>query len=96
MGPKMTLLEVARQLFETNEQLTIYASLPWHELSHAIVAPEPPNGDLPPEAMQDGLSYFLEVEVARAIAEDWQQTPNSAEGSVALCRRLIHYATFDA
>jgi hypothetical protein len=96
VGPKLTLLDVVRDLFDTNEQLTIYASMPWHDLSSAIVATEPLDGGLPPEAMQNRLSYFLEVEVARSIAEDWRATSHSEDGHVALCKRLIHYATFDA
>ena len=58
----MTLAEVVERLEELDADATIYAATPWGADARAVVAVEPDDGSIPPEAA--GLEYFLEVEVA--------------------------------
>ena len=90
------LIEVVDRLSEFDDNGTIYASEPWTETSCAIVAVEPEVGGLPLEAAERGVTYFLEVSIARDFIEDWQSLQNEKVTSSDICRRLIQYATNDA
>jgi hypothetical protein len=73
----MKLIDAISQLNSFDQESTIYASRPWAENSTAIVAREPESGNLPLEAERLGLSYFLEVFVAREFIEDWTANLNA-------------------
>lgn len=82
-----TLGELLQRLDEFDRQLTIYAERPWTAESRAEVRWEDP-GESTLET-SDGLSYFLEVSVAREeiaahVAPD------------AVVETTIHYAEHDA
>jgi hypothetical protein len=96
MGPTMKLIEAIRDLNALDEESTIYASQPWSENSEAIVAREQELGGLPTEAERLGLSYFLEVFVARDFVEDWTASLDPQPTLQQTCARLIKYAVNDA
>jgi hypothetical protein len=92
----MTLLETISTLDELEEADTIYLQEPWTEESIAVVAAEPDGGGLPPEAKALGLSYFIEVAIARDFIEDWLSSLPSPATMSERCARLIQYAVNDA
>jgi hypothetical protein len=92
----MRLIEAIRDLNALDEQGTIYASEPWVENSEAIVAREAESGELPAEAERLGLSYFLEVFIARNFVEDWIAGLSTQPTLEQKCARLIKYAVTDA
>jgi hypothetical protein len=96
MGPTMKLIEAIRNLNACDRDDTIYASEPWAENSDAIVAREPESGGLPAEAERLGLSYFLEVFIARDFIEDWAAGLGTQPTLQQKCARLIQYAANDA
>ena len=67
----MTLVEAVAALDSLDEESTIYASRPWGSDSDVIVAHEPDSGGLPLDAQRLGLTYFLEVFIARQFLEGW-------------------------
>jgi hypothetical protein len=68
----MTLGDAISHLGSLNGRDTIYAAEPWAPGSQAVVAAEPDDGGLPLEAQKLGLTYFLEVFVAREFLEGWE------------------------
>jgi hypothetical protein len=96
MGQIVRLADIAKRLSEFDRNDTIYASEPWTEGSHAIVAPEPESGGLPPEAAKAGMKYFLEVSIASDFVEDWTASLHDEPSASAVCARLIQYAINDA
>jgi hypothetical protein len=91
----MTLLEITEKLGELNREHTIYAAKPWSTNSAAVVAEEPQHG-LPGAAAEQGMSYFLEVFIARDFLDDWQATSPKKFSVQERCQRLIDYAINDA
>jgi hypothetical protein len=89
----MTLREVLRSLGSFSGEATIIAAEPWTPASAAVVREF--SAALPVAMMtDDGLTYFLEVSVAREvqcalIGAGWTD-------SDALCDRVIAYAINDA
>jgi hypothetical protein len=92
----MKLAEVCRRLHEFPDEETIYARQPWTPTSPTIVAPEPDHGGLPAEAKEGGLSYFIEISLAREFIAAWRATEPGLASDEATCERLIAYATHDA
>lgn len=92
----MTLRDVITKLGAFDEADTTYLSEPWVEGSTAVVAREPDGGGLPPEAKALGLSYFIEVEIARNFLDDWIATLPDSPTVGERCERLIQYAINDA
>lgn len=96
MGQALTLAEIVRSLPRLDPELTIYASEPWTGDSAAVVDYEPDEGGLPESARQAGLAYFLEVDVASEVADDWKDYMEGGASDLDLCNRLISYAVNDA
>ena len=96
MGQIVKLAKVVERLAELDSRDTIYVSEPWTEGSDAVVAPEPEQGGMPPEAAEVGMKYFLEVSIACDFVEDWIASLDEKPNSTAICRRLIRYAIDDA
>lgn len=96
MGTTMTLIKVVQKLDELDQESTIYASKPWTENSRVIVLREPESGELPSEAKQLALTYFLEVFIARDFLEEWASSLDIEPTPQKKCARLIQYATSDA
>lgn len=95
MGTEMTLLEVVANLNALDVGDTIYAAEPWTEGSASLVEREPEQGGLPIRAKQRNMMYFLEVELARAVATEWANATGLRDDN-GVCKRLIEYATYDA
>ena len=100
MGKIVKLIELVERLAELDGEETIYACEPWTEDSDAMVALEDPDRKpfgIPLEAAEAGMSYFLEVFIARdEVLEGLTAFLGEKPNSVAICQRLIEYATYDA
>jgi len=92
----MTLSDAVSHLASFDDQDTIYAAEPWSAASAVAVATEPAEGGLPVEAQRLGLTYFLEVFVAREFLEDWTLNLDAEPPLQDKVRRLIQYAVKDA
>ena len=88
------LIDVVANLESYDADLTIYATKPWTCESDALVAREPAEGGVPPEARMCRAEYFLEIFVANEVLEGWfaAARPSTRER----CDRLIRYAIDDA
>jgi hypothetical protein len=90
----MRLLDVIRDLGHFNHEDVIFAHVPWHRDSTAMVLNDQDGEGLPEEAAQLGLEYFLEISITREFLEAWT---NGFECSLEeQCDRIIYYATYDA
>jgi hypothetical protein len=96
MGTTMKLLKVIQELDTLDKESTIYASKPWTESSTAMVLPEPEAGDIPREADELGLNYFIEVFIAHEFLTDWEANLDKTPTIHEKCERLIQYAINDA
>jgi hypothetical protein len=101
MGKKVKLIEIVDRLAELGDgdEETIYACEPWTEDSDAMVALpdfERKPYDIPLEATEAGMNYFIEVFIAREFLEDWIASLNEKPTLAATCQRLIEYAINDA
>ena len=90
----MNLIDVVQQLATLDSEQTIYARLPWSPLSEAKVALE--GSEEEKKIRAEGLSYFLEIFVARDFTDDWRKKQMRAPTVDQSCSRLIEYATNDA
>jgi hypothetical protein len=82
----MTLAEVVERLDRLDADATIYAARPLSADARAVVAFEPEDGSIPPEAA--GLEYFLEVDVALEAA--------TVSTAGTRFERVLYYAENDA
>ena len=103
MGQIARLADIIARLSEFDIDDTIYAREPWTEGSDAMVArePEPDEeheyGGLPaPEATAAGLTYFLEINLAKELVEQLIASSSDDLSASAVCGGLIHYAINDA
>jgi hypothetical protein len=95
MGQVTKLLDITQRLSELDSNGTIYAAEPWRASSDAVVCAEPISGGLPVEASEAGMTYFLEVHIAYDFVGDWIASLGAPPDPVAICQRLIDYATND-
>ena len=96
MGQAMRLVDVIDKLAEFDSEDTIYALEPWTAESEAVVAREPAQGGLPPDALEAGMKYFLEISIAKDFAEDWRNSSDGHPNAWSVCQRVIEYAINDA
>lgn len=99
MGQTVKLIRLIERLAELDDEHTIYACEPWTEDSDAMVALEDPDRKpyrIPLEAAEAGMSYFLEVFIARDMVEGWLCNLDEKPTLAAICQRVIHYAIYDA
>jgi hypothetical protein len=92
----MMLIDVGACMNEFDRTHTIYAAEPWTGDSLALVAYEPDEGGLPPDAVRLKLSYFLEIEIANEILSEWTSAGRARFSNAEICQRFIDYATNDA
>ena len=93
----MTLADLMEQLDSLDDDLTIYAEKnpDWSVNSLAVVLPEPDEGGVPDEAR--GMSYLLEVFLAKEVVEVWSGGRAGRKPTVRdKCEAVIHYAEHDA
>jgi hypothetical protein len=91
-----TLLEVVRKLEFLSDEATICAAKPWTLASQAILVAEADDWGMSPEARELGLSYFLEVFVAREFLNGWTKNSDTEPTLQEKCARLIQYVVNDA
>jgi hypothetical protein len=95
---QMTLIELIERIDSIDDELTIYAEKnpAWSANSLAVVCPEPEDGRGVPDAAR-GMSYLLEVFLAKEVIEDWGEG-RGGRGATAQdkCEAVIYYAEHDA
>jgi hypothetical protein len=91
----MKLLDVIKNINKFSEEDTIYAVEPWSALSETIVLHDE-NGKLPKEAREKGMTYFLEIFIAKEFLEDLQSVTKQNMSIEESCNRIIEYALKDA
>ena len=103
MGQITRLADIIARLSEFDIDDTIYAREPWTGDSDAMVARETgPDGEdmyggLPaPEATAAGLTYFLEIDLAKDLVEQAIASSSDNPSASAICGVLIYYAINDA
>lgn len=92
----MRLIDVVAAMESLDRDLTIYASEPWGGDSDASLEFEPEDGELPPEAVAQGMKYFLEVFVAQEFLYGWMKSQTKTASYEERCERLIRHAIHDA
>jgi len=86
------LLDVISALESADPEATIYAAMPFTTQSAARVHAEPENSAGPA-----GLSYLLEVHLARNVLKVWAQWRNGKEPTPEeATRAIIYYAEHDS
>jgi hypothetical protein len=96
MGQVRTLIDIIENLASFSHEDTIYACEPWTENSNAMVALEPDEGGVPPEAASAGMTYFLEIFIATEVIEGCVKALGEGRSTSWLCQKVIYYATYDA
>lgn len=96
MGQIMKLIEIVEALDALADDATIYAAEPWTTDSPAVVDVEPESGGAPTSASEQGMTYLLEVFVARDFLHDWMAAQDKPPTLHEQCERLIRYAVDDA
>jgi hypothetical protein len=89
-----TILELLERIDELDAEDVIFAKPDWDENAEARVFMFTEDHRAPPEAGALGFKYFMEVDVVREVLEEFRDRPDAS--SLAKCRRVIHYATYDA
>ena len=92
----MKLLEVIASLSRFDSEDTIYATEPWTADSEVMVMREPDAGGVPQAAAKQGMTYFIEIFIARDFLDGWQQNEKQPLSLEEQCAGLIHYAIYDA
>lgn len=96
MGQVGRLIDIVARLSDFDEYDTIYAAEPWMEDSDAMVATPLDTGRSPPEAVEAGFDYFLEIHISIEVIEGWIASLTDNPSLSETCQRLIEYATNDA
>ncbi len=88
-----TLLDMARNLLDLDNEMTIYAAEPWTAESPAMLADQEDDQGYSSAAAKEGMTYFIEVFIAVDFLRDWikKQQPSTRE----LCKYLICCALDD-
>lgn len=87
-----SLLDVITELGSAQSGATIYAAVPFAPESAAIVQDEPDDGSTP-----EGLTYLLEVDLARNVLEVWSRWRSGKEPTPReAVRAIIFYGERDA
>lgn len=90
------LVELVENLGVIDPEFTIYAQEPWTCDSMAMAVQEPEGGGVPLEAANAGMSYLIEVFIAKEFLDGWARNEGREPTSQEMCNRLIHYAIYDA
>jgi hypothetical protein len=87
-----TLRELVEQLQTLDDDATIFVRRDWTPESPANIFALTDEGRVPEAPKQLGLSYFLEVSIAREVDSGMPEEATVDER----CARLIQYAMYDA
>ncbi len=93
----MRLSDLLAQIDSLDDELVIYAEKNpnWSPNSHAAVLPEPEDGRIT-EQLQ-GMTYLLEVFLAKEVLEVWSNWRNGNNPNLnEKCEAIIYYAEHDA
>jgi len=86
----MKIIEAVRQIETLDTKATLFVRQPWTTESEAALAVE---GTVEEERIRgEGMSYFLEVTVARDFLIGLKDTRRKAPRAGQLCKWLIEYA----
>lgn len=85
-----------RNLHQFDEDATIYAARPWTDQSPAIVADEPEEGRLHPEAGAIGMCFLIQVYTAKEFLEGFSTILPEPPYDWLKCARLVIYSICDA
>jgi len=92
----LKLSEVVASLGKFDREAAIYAVEPWTADSEVMVMREPDAGGIPPAAAEKGMTYFIDIFIARDFLDGWQQNERRPLCVEEQCAGLIHYAVYDA
>lgn len=88
------LIELIANVDQMDAEDVLFIKPDWQPESEARVFRLTDDYRAPDEAKALGYEYFLEVDVIRQVLEEFR---NRADASLEeKCRRIIHYATYDA
>lgn len=87
------LIDLITRIDEFDEEEVIFVKGPWEPGSEARLFRLTSEGRAPAEAEALGFTYFLEVDVARQVLDEFV---DSAASEDRKCTRIIQYATYDA
>jgi len=88
-----TLRSLIAEINQLEPTYTIFAREPFTGDSDAVVYDTAPSYTYPQEVIDSGLSYFLEVELAKDLIDGLLGPDADLDTRVA---RVIHYAIHDA
>jgi hypothetical protein len=89
-----TIMDFINHIDDLDAEDVIFAKPDWHENAEARVFRLTEDFRAPPEAADLGFKYFLEVDVVHEVLEEFRNKPEVS--LLTKCRRVIHYATYDA
>ena len=88
------LIELIANIDQMDAEDVIFAKRDWQPESEARVFKLTEDYRAPDEAQELGYEYLLELDVIRHVLEEFNDRADvSLEGK---CRRVIHYAVYDA
>ena len=88
------LIEMLADIDQMDAEDVIFAKRDWRPESEARVFRLTEDYRAPDEAQMLGYEYFLEVDVIRQVLEEFH---GRADASIEeKCKRVIHYAIYDA
>lgn len=88
------LIDIVAKLHELDREDVIFVKPEWSANSEADVFRLTADCRVPEEVTRLGFKYFLEVDVARQVMDEFVNRP--AATLKDRCERLIHYVTHDA
>ncbi|WP_336944163.1 hypothetical protein [Acinetobacter modestus] len=89
----MDLFQVLLNIYDYQDDQTIYVIEPWLLESTAIVLKEPPEGLIQVKHNNSVFEYFLEVFVVKEILKNLEQQNLCLRDQ---CLHIIEYAIYDA
>jgi hypothetical protein len=88
------LCELIASVDQMDPEDVICAKPEWQPDSEARVFRLTEDYCVPDEAKAQGYEYFLEADVIRQVLEEFRDRPDTSIEEK--CKRIIHYAKFDA
>ena len=88
------LIDLIANIAQMDAEDVIFAKREWQPESDAKVFRLTEDCRVPEEAKELGYEYFLEVDVIRQVLEEFRDRVDAPLEEK--CRRVIHYALYDA
>lgn len=96
MGHVMKLSDAIINVFELDDDATVYAVEPWGPDSEVALVRHPGTEGVPELVVEAGMTYFLEVHIVQQFLEDWITPLREKPTLPAIVQRVIDYAINDA